>query len=126
MESHLANFTAVKTGTPNTHPGMKTILSNYILARPGWNVSSERDDILIYNQKFPLLISIFYFKDEYFLFLDTIKTLIKAELINKLADDYSNGISKDENIGELVKNIDEYFAAEDWMIPFIRERIDDK
>lgn len=121
MESHLANWTAVKTGQPNTHPKMKDILSDYILARPGWEVS-ERDDILIYNQKLPLLISIFYFKDEYFLFLETIKTLIKAELISKLADDYSSGISKDDDIGELVEKIDKFFAEEDWMIPFIRVR----
>jgi hypothetical protein len=123
MESHLANWKAVKTGTENTHPGMKTILSDYILARPGWEASSERDDILIYKQKLPLLVSIFYFKDEYFLFLETIKTLIKAELISKLADDYSNGISKDQDIGELVEKIDIYFKEEDWSIPFIRQRI---
>ncbi len=126
MESHLANWKAVKTGTENTHPKMKAILSDYILARPGWEVFSERDDILIYKQKSPLLISIFYFKDEYFLFLETIKTLIKAELISKLADDYSNGISEDQDIGELVEKIDKLFEQEDWMIPFVRVRIPNK
>ncbi|HBU06936.1 MAG TPA: hypothetical protein DEB09_02540 [Candidatus Magasanikbacteria bacterium] len=94
----------------------QTDMQNFVLSRNGWKKSDNSDETFIYLDKYPITVSILHSNSPGQLMIDTATEIAKAELIEKIGDD--------NNVENLVDEIVDSVKNQDWIIPFVRTKLD--
>lgn len=92
-------------------------MHDFVLSRSGWLRSDKSDDVFLFNDKYPITVSILYYGSPGALLINTAVNIAKAELANEFSE------NEMDNLEEVIAKIAETVEKQDWIIPFVRKTV---